>query len=317
MKNIARLLNDLNKMTAISAAFWTDIQEMMEEKQKKNGFMFLKPGQISTRAWYLTSGFILALSTDRHGADVVEKIYFSSDVVTDLASFFEESPVRFKFIGAGDVHALEINRESVAKLEKYPETQKLIQHIAFLENNRAEEIRLMDRMTDEDQVASFLEKYPVSGLPEHYCASFLNIPLDRYLALLKSVAVKHHLIPRASRAEPNKELSRNIRVAYMIMEYLSENYRTPDIGNTRKIADLFNMTSVTLNRLFIKSFGLTVHKFITKQRMENAEKSLQLGTSAVGKVALSVGYKNIFHFSKAFKSYFGYPPKQGKSKKHL
>lgn len=303
-------------MTALSADFTADIKLLMEQKHKKAGYLFLKPGQIATRAWYLASGFIVALNIDRYGTEVVERIYFSSDVVTDLTSFFTEVPVHFKFVGVGDVTVLEIKREGVRKLEKHPETQELIQHVAFLENNRSDEIRQINRLTAEDQVMDFLEKYPVAGLPEQYCASYLNIPLAQYLSVLHLLAINKYVVPKASLAVKKEEVHHPVRIAKDIMDYLSGNYTKPDIGNTRKIAGSFNMTSVTLNRMFIKSFGLTVHKYITQQRMKNAEETLKSGTATVGEVALAVGYKNIFHFSKAFKSYFGYTPKQGKQQKH-
>lgn len=115
--------------------------------------------------------------------------------------------------------------------------------------------------------------------------------------------------------DPQNDLDRASNVAYKIINYLISNYTNPNIGDAKEIAARFNMTSVTLNRLFNKSFGSTVPKFITKRRMNDAEEMLKGGTLTVGKVALAVGYKNIFHFSKAFKTKHGFPPKQGKLQK--
>ncbi|ALL05765.1 hypothetical protein AQ505_09830 [Pedobacter sp. PACM 27299] len=312
MKNIARLLNDLNNMTPLSAGFWNEIQPLMTERHKKTGYLFLEPGQIANKAWHLITGFILTIRTDSDGEEIVERIYYPNDIVTDLESFFELVPVRFKFRAVGEVTVLEIKRSGVMKLEQFPETIKLIQHIAFVEKKSTEETLQMLRLPEEDRVKFFLENYPVSDLPAHYGASFLNLSLNNYLTQVRHLASSNQIKTKASDAIPEHTKS----IAYKIMGYLISNYAEPEIGDTKKIAAMFNMTSVTLNRLFTKTFGFTVHKFITKQRMTNAEKLLKNEMLTVGKVALAVGYKNIFHFSKVFKSYYGYPPKQDKQRKH-
>lgn len=312
MKNIARLLNDLNNMTPLSAGFWNEIQPLMTEKHKKSGYLFLKPGQVAGKAWHLITGFILTIRTGSDGEETVEKIYYPNAIVTDLESFFELVPVRFKFLAVGEVVVLEIKRSGVMKLEQYPETSKLIQHIAFIEKKGTEEILQMLRLPEEDRVSFFLRNYPVADLPAHYGASFLNLTLDKYLTQVQHLSSSDQIKAKNT----DYELENTNNTAYKIIAYLIANYAEPEIGNTNRVAARFNMTSVTLNRLFTKTFGFTVHKFITKQRMKNAEKLLKTETLTVGKVALAVGYKNIFHFSKVFKSYYGYPPKQDKQRKH-
>ncbi|MBC8986506.1 helix-turn-helix domain-containing protein [Pedobacter sp. N36a] len=311
MKNIARLLNDLNNMTPLSAGFWNEIQPLVIEKHRKLGYLFLKPGQIASKAWYLIAGFILTIRAGSDREEIVEKIYYPKDIVTDLESFFELIPVRFKFLAVGEVTVLEIKRPGITKLEQYPETCKLIQHVTFIEKKGTEEILQMLRLPEEERVKFFLENYPVTDLPPHYGASFLNLSLDKYLTQAQQLASSNQI-----KTKESEDLENTNTIAYKIMAYLIANYAQPEIGNTKKIAAMFNMTSVTLNRLFTKIFGFTVYKFITKQRMTNAEKLLKSEPLTVGKVALAVGYKNIFHFSKVFKSYYGYPPKQNKKRKH-
>ncbi|MCX2449935.1 helix-turn-helix domain-containing protein [Pedobacter sp. PLR] len=316
MKNIARLLNDLNNMSPISAGFWNDIQPMMIEKNRKTGYVFIKPGHIANKAWQLVSGFILTIRTGPNGEEIVAGIYYPNDIVTDLESFFETIPARFKFIAGSDVTVLEIKRSDVMKLEQYPETNKLIQHVAIIGKKGTEDNNQMLRLPEEERVKFFLENYPVTGLPAHYCASFLNLNIESYLIKVEGLMSSDQIKSREAGTNQQNDLEKSGSIAYKIIAFLIANYTKPDIGNTRKIAALFNMTSVTLNRLFIKTFGCTIPKFITKRRMVDAEKMLRNETLTVGKVAIAVGYKNIYHFSKAFKSYYGYPPKQGKPNKY-
>ncbi|WP_316748957.1 helix-turn-helix domain-containing protein [Pedobacter gandavensis] len=316
MKNIARLLNDFNNTTPISPGFWNDIQPLMVEKKRKPGYVFIKPGHIASKAWQLLSGFILTIRTDPNGEDIVARIYYPNDIVTDLESFFEIVPTRFKFIAGTEVTVLEIKRSDVIKLEKYPETNKLFQHVAFIEKKGTEDNNQMLRLPEEERVKFFLENYPVTGLAAHYCASFLNLKLESYLTLVEVLISSDQIKPKESNLNQQNDLENTGSIAYKIIAYLIANYTRSDLGNTQKIAGLYHMTSVTLNRLFIKTFGCTITKFITKRRMVDAEEMLRNKAFTVSKVAASVGYKNIYHFSKAFKSYYGYPPKQGKQNKY-
>ncbi|MBB2148478.1 helix-turn-helix domain-containing protein [Pedobacter gandavensis] len=315
MKNITHLLNDLNGITPISANFWNDIQPLLVERQRKNGYLFLKPGHVAGKAWHLVSGFIVVMRTGHNGAENVARIYFPNDIVTDLRSFFEGFPIGFKHVGVGDITVLEIKKADLSKLEKYPETSKIIQHIAFIDSKVADENNQMLRLPEEERVKFFLENFPLAGLPAPLCASFLNLTLDLYLTLVETLLSSNQIIVKQSADTHLNNLEKSSNVAYKIINYLIANYTNPDIGDANEISAMFNMTSVTLNRMFIKNFGRTVPKFITKRRMEDAEEMLRSGSYNVGKVALAVGYKNIFHFSKAFKSYYGFPPKQGKQHK--
>ena len=46
--------------------------------------------------------------------------------------------------------------------------------------------------------------------------------------------------------------------------------------------------------------------------MEKAYKLLNENEAQVGETAIAVGYKTIYHFSRSFKKYYGYPPSDTK-----
>lgn len=305
MNNIDRLLDHLHKMFPLSAGFWNDLQPMMTEKVKKDKHLFLKPGQQANKAWQLISGFIVVIREGNEGEEIVERIYQPLQIVTDLDSFFEQVSIRFKFVAVGDVTVLEINRADVMQLQQYPETNKLVQHIIFLDKQAADHLVQMLRQPVRERVKLFLEKYKISGLPARYCASMLNLSEREYL---ENKAV---LQPLKEPEDNTYDTAHANDPAYKIKAYLMENYTQADLGDTYKIAKQFNTSTRTLNRLFVKTFGLTVSKFIVKLRMARAMELLKQPGLTVGQIALTVGYKNIFHFSKVFKIYYGYPPKMG------
>jgi AraC-like DNA-binding protein len=307
MNNIDRLLNDLNEMFPLSADFWKELPSMLTEKRKKSGYVFLKPGNIATKAWQLLSGFIIMIRKDEEGKDIVARIYYPQQIVTDLKSFFDEVPISCKFIGIGDVNVLEIKRADVDKMRQYQETYKLIQHISFLDVTSSESLINILRLSPKARIKSFFETFPVATLPCKYCASVLNLSDEVYLEN-KLLLENEGLLP-AKEVQVKKHSEESSYSAYKVKDYLQNNFYNPEIGSTAEIAEHFNTTSRTLNRTFSKSFGFTVTKYILRCRMEHALDLLNSKHLQVGEVATAVGYKNIFHFSTEFKKYFGYPPK--------
>jgi AraC-like DNA-binding protein len=60
--------------------------------------------------------------------------------------------------------------------------------------------------------------------------------------------------------------------------------------------------------LFKRETGLTIHQYINKIRVRNAENMLQSGNYKVQEVAENCGFSDVFHFYKSFKALRGFPP---------
>jgi AraC-like DNA-binding protein len=60
--------------------------------------------------------------------------------------------------------------------------------------------------------------------------------------------------------------------------------------------------------LFKRETGMTVHQYINKVRIRNAENMLQSGNFKVQEVAEHCGFSDVFHFYKSFKALRGFPP---------
>jgi YesN/AraC family two-component response regulator len=61
-------------------------------------------------------------------------------------------------------------------------------------------------------------------------------------------------------------------------------------------------------QLFKRETGMTVHQYITKVRIRNAENMLQSGNYKVQEVAEHCGFNDVFYFYKSFKALRGFPP---------
>lgn len=315
MNAVDLLLHDLNNMFPVSAEFGNDLRPMMIEKFKKDKYVFLKPGKLADKAWQLLSGHILAFSTDDNGKEVVAKIYFPRQIVTDLDSFFgNNKPVNLKYTAIGDVHVLEILRKNVLKLDKYDETDKLIQYIMLEEKSTSDTAIKMLRMPVSQRVKTFLELYNVEGLPDQYCASILDITENKYrenkLQLEKTGAMP--VIKNKEPLNTADDLEHTPYLAHKVKAYLIKNYTRADIGSIKQIAALFNTTDKTLSRLFKKALGISIPHFIENRRLEKASELLAIPGAHVGEVARAVGYKTINHFSRVYTRFFGYSPKETK-----
>ncbi len=75
------------------------------------------------------------------------------------------------------------------------------------------------------------------------------------------------------------------------------------------IVKMFNLTPVTLYRIFSKYENVSIKQYIIKKRIETAKNLLQQDYN-ITFAALHCGFSDIYYFSKAFKKYTGYSPSQ-------
>ncbi len=106
----------------------------------------------------------------------------------------------------------------------------------------------------------------------------------------------------ASGAAPHKY--KTIKPA---IDYIEKHYDNPDLNNT-VLAQASGISEVYLRKVFNAVFGITPARYITNIRMEKAKTLLIGGVASISEVAESVGYNNIYHFSKAFKRVTGETP---------
>ncbi|KRF03333.1 hypothetical protein ASG89_23095 [Paenibacillus sp. Soil766] len=77
-----------------------------------------------------------------------------------------------------------------------------------------------------------------------------------------------------------------------------------------EVANRVSMNYSYFSKLFKERTGLTFTAYLTKVRMEEAQKLLKDPTLRINEISEKVGYGNLYHFSRAFKNYFGVSPKE-------
>ena len=79
--------------------------------------------------------------------------------------------------------------------------------------------------------------------------------------------------------------------------------------NASKMAERAGVTLRLLELFFHDRFGMGPHDWMLEVRMADAFK-LVVAKVSVKDVASKVGYKQVSHFSREFKRYYGFPPRQ-------
>ena len=69
-----------------------------------------------------------------------------------------------------------------------------------------------------------------------------------------------------------------------------------------------NMSSEKLNAIFKKKIGISPQQYLLNRRMNIAASLIKNHNISVSATAYSVGYTDIYTFSKAFKKHFGVAP---------
>ena len=92
-----------------------------------------------------------------------------------------------------------------------------------------------------------------------------------------------------------------------------ENLSSPEL-TVQSAANHFYLNEDYLGRLFKKAEGVSLSKFIIRERMELAARLLQNESISASAAAQQAGYPNYSYFAEAFKKYFGCTPTEYRQK---
>ena len=92
------------------------------------------------------------------------------------------------------------------------------------------------------------------------------------------------------------------------LRYISENYDNPSL-TVQKIAANCYISEIYLRKLFEKEGLEPPFAVLTEIRMSRA-RELLLEKRPVKEIALSVGYSDVYQFSRAYKKHFGHCPSE-------
>lgn len=112
-----------------------------------------------------------------------------------------------------------------------------------------------------------------------------------------------HIDKNTSRKEIQAVIDSQKAIRYMDIHFLE----SPKL---EKIAQEVNQSPIYFHRMFKKTFNLTPWEYMLNLRMNHAKELLHNSTLRIKEIAEKAGYKNEFHFSKAFKQHAGVSPRE-------
>jgi AraC-like DNA-binding protein len=94
------------------------------------------------------------------------------------------------------------------------------------------------------------------------------------------------------------------RLRRYIMERLHEELTLSDLASVAKISPRHFCT------LFLRSFGITPHQYVLKNRLAEAARKLETENPDITDLALNLGFSSQSHFAAAFRRAFGTTPRK-------
>lgn len=97
-----------------------------------------------------------------------------------------------------------------------------------------------------------------------------------------------------------------------VLDYIRENSHT-DL-RLEDLAQVAEMSLFHFARLFRAAMGVSPHRYLMNQRLQQAKTLLRLGTRTVAEIAAETGFSDAGHFARAFRRYVGVSPTTWKQK---
>lgn len=88
-------------------------------------------------------------------------------------------------------------------------------------------------------------------------------------------------------------------VAVQVITYIQEYYAEPITLDS--LAEVFNFSAYHLSSLFKEHTGMSPIDYLIRFRLELATELLMTTDASVGEISASVGYKDVYYFSRIFK----------------
>ncbi|MGN0623369.1 MAG: AraC family transcriptional regulator [Oscillospiraceae bacterium] len=99
------------------------------------------------------------------------------------------------------------------------------------------------------------------------------------------------------------------------LEFIEHNFQN-DIS-VEDIAQVCGLNRTYFGKIFKEAVGKTPQDFLLRYRMNKATELLKLSRLSVADIGQAVGYANQLHFSRAFKSIYGMPPREWRNRNRI
>ena len=159
------------------------------------------------------------------------------------------------------------------------------------------QIRLPENIVESDSLVFSITPPLMSYL------SFIETQLENQVNPQLELAMLNTFVLLLEQQDHFRQVDHRIRLA---VEYVRENIaENLTIETLAKVACL---SSTQFKKVFTQQLGLSVTKYVTKERMEKAKALLMHTDYPIQIIAEQVGYADLSAFSRRFSQYYGLSP---------
>ena len=146
---------------------------------------------------------------------------------------------------------------------------------------------------------------------EKFLETFKELEVKRTLKKpmyeLESIRDCYSIILKLTQMKDNKYVTtcKQQKIA-LAMDYIAQSYNreiTNDI-----LAEITGFSTVYFRKLFTEIYGIPPITYVHRLRIKKAKEMLQSDYGSITDIAKSLGYLDIYEFSKDFKKHTGVPP---------
>lgn len=105
-----------------------------------------------------------------------------------------------------------------------------------------------------------------------------------------------------------KKMEEKKKIVNDVIDYVETNLSFPERLNVEEIARNAGYSRFHLNRVFSQITGSSIHRYIKKQRLQQAAIKLLEGEESIAAISFEASYQSQQAFSLAFKQEYGCTP---------
>jgi CRP/FNR family transcriptional regulator, cyclic AMP receptor protein len=193
------MFEQINKYAARCTSFTDEelaiFNGLMERKFVPKKTFLLQEGEICKLEAYVVKGCIRTYYIDENGFDVILQFAIEDWWVSDIASFYEQTPSKLFIETLEDCELLTFNPETKEELlARVPKFERVFR-LMLQRNLAATQNRLINTIskTAQEKYLDFIERYPAipQRVPQHYIAAYLGISPE-FLSKVRTKLSKQH-----------------------------------------------------------------------------------------------------------------------------
>ncbi|HET6538837.1 MAG TPA: Crp/Fnr family transcriptional regulator [Chryseolinea sp.] len=188
-----QLIHFFRSSNLVSLKAAEEIAETFSPKSVKKSEFLFKEGRVCNDYYFLESGFIRAFAYNTEGNDVTTNFYSSNQVVFEVASFFNRTPLKENYQALVDCEGWFITYEQLNKLFHSMQEFRDFGRSILVKGFSALKIRMLAMITEtaEQRYDALLKSNPeiFKHAALKYIASYLGIT-DTSLSRIRKEYIK-------------------------------------------------------------------------------------------------------------------------------